>query len=211
MARYTGPVCRLCRREGVKLFLKGEKCVTKCTFERRPQPPGTTTTNTRRRKQSEYGTQLREKQKIRRYYGVLERQFEKYFVEAARRPGITGDNLMQLLEARLDNVVYRLGLGRSRPEARQLVRHGHFQLNGPRADIPSIELRPGDSVTLLPGSRTHPIFQEILETTSARVTPDWLSYDRDAWTGRVLSTPNKPEGDLDLQQQLIVEWYSRRI
>ena len=210
MARYTGPVCRLCRREGLKLFLKGEKCYTKCVFEHRPLPPGQATT-TRRKKQTEYGVQLREKQKVRRYYGVLERQFEKYFVEAERRNGVTGDNLLQLLEARLDNVVYRLGMARSRPEARQLVRHGHFQLNGHRADIPSMEIKPGDVLVLHQRSRSHPIFQEILETSSSRVIPDWLSFERDAWSGRILSTPRRPEGDIEMQEQLIVEWYSRRI
>lgn len=210
MARYTGPVCRLCRREGVKLFLKGEKCVTKCTLERRPTPPGQATT-TRRRTKSEFGAQLREKQKLRRYYGVLEAQFEKYFIEAERRGGVTGDNLMTLLEGRLDNVVYRLGMGRSRPEARQLVRHGHFHLNGHRADIPSMQVKVGDVVALTEKSRQDAIFAEIVETNSGRPVPEWLSFERENFSGRVLSTPRRPEGDLDVQDQLIVQYYSRRI
>jgi len=148
---------------------------------------------------------------VRRYYGVLERQFEKYFIEAERRQGVTGENLLGLLEGRLDNVVYRLGMGRSRPESRQLVRHGHFLLNGHKADIPSMELKPGDEVTLAPGSRNEPIFQEIMETAGNRVMPDWLSFDRAATSGRVLSAPRRPEGDIEMKEQLIVEYYSRRI
>ncbi len=209
MARYTGPVCRLCRREGTKLFLKGEKCVTKCTMDKHPQPPGPPPT--RRRKVSEYGSQLREKQKVRRYYGVLERQFEKYFFEAERRGGVTGENLIGMLESRLDNVVYRLGMGRSRAEARQLVRHGHFMLNGKKADIPSLEVHVGDAIALSPGDRTTAIFNEIIETSSSRVVPDWLSFDRAAKSGRVTGTPKKHEGDVDMKEQLIVEYYSRRI
>jgi len=193
-------------------MLKGERCFSpKCAIERRNFPPGQHGQSYRRRQLSDYGVQLREKQKVRRYYGVLERQFEKYFLEAERRQGITGDNLMALLEGRLDNVVYRLGMARSRPEARQLVRHGHFLLNGKKADIPSLEVKAGDAIALTPPNRTQPIFQEIVETASSRVVPEWLSFDRDQWSGRVLSAPRRAEGDIEMREQLIVEYYSRRI
>src|SRR5690349_16446097 len=167
MARYTGPVCRICRRHGLKLFLKGERCFgPKCAVERRPFPPGEH--GQRRRKMSEYGTQLREKQKARAMYGVLERQFRKHFQQAARRPGVTGQNLLQILETRLDNVVYRLGFADSRKQARQLVRHGHFALNGRRTDIPSAAVRAGDTVDVYRTSRDSEYFQMVRDTMTRK-------------------------------------------
>jgi small subunit ribosomal protein S4 len=208
MARYTGPVCRICRREGLKLYLKGEKCVTKCTLDKRPNPPGMHQQQ-RRRKASDYSAQLREKQKTRKFYGVGERQFRNAFEEGDRRAGPTGANLLSIMESRLDNVVHRLGLGRSRPEARQLVRHGHFLVNDVKTDIPSYQVKAGDTITVRPSSRESELFKIFLETAGNTSLPDWLSYDSGAWTGRVLSTPVLPEGSLPIQQQLVVEFYSR--
>ena len=207
MARYTGPVCRICRREGLKLYLKGEKCITKCTFDKRPTPPGAH--QQRRRKASDYAAQLREKQKVRRFYGVLEHQFQRAFEEADRRAGPTGENLLAIMEARLDNVVHRLGLGRSRPEARQLVRHGHFLVNDRKTDIPSYQVKPGDVISVRPGSRESDLFKVLAENAGATQLPEWLAYDAGAWTGRVLSAPRLPEGSLPVQEQLVVEFYSR--
>ncbi len=207
MARYTGPVCRLCRREGMKLYLKGDKCTTNCTFDRRPTPPGMH--QQRRRKTSEYATQLREKQKGRRFYGVLERQFRNAFEEADRREGQTGQNLLAIMEARLDNVVHRLGMGRSRPEARQLVRHGHFLINGQKTDIPSYQVKAGDTISVRTSSRETELFKLLLDTVSNHTLPEWLSFDAATWTGRVVSAPVMPEGSLPIQEQLIVEFYSR--
>jgi len=208
MARYTGPVCRLCRREGMKLYLKGEKCLTpKCPFERRPYPPGMHAQQ--RKKPTEYGLRLREKQKARRIYGILERQFRRHFEEAERRPGVTGENLLQILEMRLDNIVYRLGFAVSRSQARQLVRHGHFLVNGHRLDIPSALLKPGDEITVRPSSRELQHFQERMAAVQAQKIPGWLQLDPATMTGRVLAVPSRQEIDTPVNEQLIVEYYSR--
>lgn len=210
MARYTGPVCKLCRREGLKLFLKGERCFTpKCAVEsnRRPYPPGQHTQ--RRRKVSEYGIQLREKQKARFIYGVLERQFRRHFGEAERRTGSTGENLLRILEMRLDNVVFRLGFAESRAQARQLVTHGHITVNGNKVDIPSYETKPGLVIGVRPKSRQSEYFKVLPETMRRREIPDWLSLDVENMTGRILRAPSRPEIDANLQEQLIVEYYSR--
>lgn len=209
MARYTGPDCKRCRREGMKLFLKGEKCVTKCTFDKRPTPPGQLA-NARRRKQSEYAVQLREKQKARRIYGVLENQFKRTFDEAERLPGVTGENLLQLLELRLDNVVYRLGLATSRDQARQLVNHGHFEVNGRKASIPSMLLKQGDVVSVKESSRGSEYFRDILDGGNARAAvPQWLQFDAQAMTGRLTGVPVRSDVDALVNEQLIVEYYSR--
>lgn len=209
MARYTGPVCRLCRREGMKLFLKGERCFgPKCAVERRTYPPGSSAT-ARRRKQSEYGLQLREKQKARSIYGVLETQFRKHFAEAERQPGVTGENLLRILESRLDNVVYRLGFGDSRAQARQLVRHGHFLLNGRRTDIPSALVKPGDVVEVAPGSRENEYFKLARGGLQKKSVPRWLELDAAGLRGRVLSAPSRDDIDTSINEQLVVEFYSR--
>jgi small subunit ribosomal protein S4 len=208
MARYTGPVCRICRRHGLKLFLKGERCFgPKCAVERRPFPPGEH--GQRRRKMSEYGAQLREKQKTRAIYGVLERQFRKHFADAERRPGMTGANLLQILESRLDNVVYRLGFADSRAQARQLVLHGHFALNGRRTDIPSARVRAGDVISVHPGSRDNEYFQTVRETMTRKSVPRWLSVDPQELSGRVLALPNRDEIEVNVNEALVVEYYSR--
>ncbi len=207
MARYTGPVCRLCRREGMKLFLKGERCYTeKCAIERRNFPPGQHG-KTRRAKLAGYGVQLREKQKVKRIYGVLEDQFRRYFETADRTRGITGETLLQLLERRLDNVIYRLGLATSRPQARQLVRHGHFQINGKKVDIPSYSLRAGDVVTVRPSSQKNPSIVHAMEEVKGRGIPGWLSFD--GASGRVVALPTREQINLPVQEQLIVELYSK--
>src|SRR5215217_4142983 len=206
MARYTGPVCKLCRREGMKLYLKAEKCVTKCTFERRPSPPGMIGTG-RRRRPTEYALQWREKQKVRRIYGVLEAQFRRHFGEASRRTGSTADNLLQVLETRLDNVVYRLGLGGSRAQARQLVRHGHFLVNGRRVNIPSYGVRPNDVITMKVGSPAEQTIRDATDLT-ASVAP-WLQADHEGLTGKVLKWPERAEIDAPVQESLIVELYSK--
>ncbi len=210
MARYTGPDCKLCRREGMKLFLKGDRCLTKkCAIERRPYPPGEAGQN-RRRKPSEYGLQLREKQKVRRIYGVLESQFQKIFEEAERQPGMTGENLLRLLELRLDNVIYRLGFASSRDQARQLVNHGHFLVNGKKASIPSMKLRPGDEISLTEGSKKSEFFESGASFDSQRSqTPGWLQVDQKAMTGRLLSAPQRSDVEAVISEQLIVEHYSR--
>jgi small subunit ribosomal protein S4 len=208
MARYTGPVCRICRRAGMKLFLKGARCFgPKCGVERRPAPPGDH--GQRRRKQSEYGVQLREKQKARAIYGVLERQFRKHFAEAERRPGVTGENLLRILETRLDNVVYRLGFADSRPQARQLVRHGHFLLNGRRTDIPSALVKPNDVVEVAPRSRDSEYFKIAREGLAKKSVPRWLDLDMAGLRGRVLSAPGREDIDTSINEQLVVEFYSR--
>lgn len=208
MARYTGPVCRICRWQGIKLFLKGERCFgTKCAVERRTYPPGEH--GQRRRKTSEYGAQLREKQKARAIYGVLERQFRKHFEEAERRPGITGENLLQLLESRLDNVVYRLGFADSRNQSRQLVRHGHFALNGRKTNIPSALVRPGDLVAVRPASRDGEYFSIAREALTKKSVPTWLELDSAQLTGRVASLPARQEIETNINEALIVEFYSR--
>ncbi|MCS7172794.1 MAG: 30S ribosomal protein S4 [Armatimonadetes bacterium] len=208
MGRYTGSVCRLCRREGVKLYLKGEKCYTdKCPLVKRPYPPGMHAGSVRR-KASEYGLRLREKQKLRRIYGVYERQFRRYFEEAAKAKGVTGTRLLQLLETRLDNVVYRLGLAGSRKEARQTIAHGHIAVDGRKVTIPSYQVRPGQTISLTERGRRNERIQVLLESRSAR-PPSWLEFDPEAATGRVLALPSREEIDVPVQEQLVVEFYSR--
>jgi len=208
MARYRGSVCRFCRREGVKLYIKGERCYTdKCAMNRHPYPPGEHGQS--RSKVSEYGMQLREKQKARRVYGVMEKQFRNYFKEADRRKGVTGEILLQILESRLDNVVYRLGLARSRNEARQLVRHGHFEVNGKKVDIPSYLTRPGDEVKVREISKDKEIFKEIAEVGEKQGIVDWMEVDHDTLSGKVVRKPEREEIDVPVSEQLIVELYSR--
>ena len=207
MARYTGPVCRLCRREGDKLFLKGERCYTdKCPVVRRNYPPGQHGQG--RKKSSEYGVQLRAKQRARRYYGVLEGQFRHYFEIADRQPGVTGENLLRILESRLDNVVYRLGWATSRPEARQLVRHGHYEVNGRRVNIPSYRVKAGDVITINKNSRDSEKFKAIIEA-SGRPVPQWLDVDKNILQAKVISLPNRDQIDLNVEETLIVELYSK--
>ncbi len=208
MARYTGPVCKLCRREGIKLFLKGEKCFTKCTLERRPQAPGPHAQR-RARKVSDYGLQLREKQKARRLYGVLERQFRRHFEIAERRPGLTGENLLLVLEMRLDNVVYRLGLADSRPQARQLVRHGHIQVNGHKVDVPSYICKVGDEIGVREGSSGNEFFQTMQPQLARKMIAGWMELGTGNMQGRIMRMPSRDELGLDLNEQLIVEYYSR--
>ena len=206
MARDLGPKCRVCRREGMKLFLKGERCLTeKCAIERRSYPPGEHGRG--RIKQSEYRVQLREKQKARRYYGVSEGQFRIYYDKASRQSGITGENLLRMLETRLDNVIYRLGFAASRSQARQLVRHGHFHVNGRRVNIPSYQVKPDDIVMLRPGSSAEQVVRDATDLT-ASVTP-WLQADHDGLTGKVLKWPTREEIDTPVQESLIVELYSK--
>ena len=208
MARYTGPVCRFCRREGMKLFLKDVRCATdKCSYERNQYPPGQHGQG--RIRVSEYGQQLREKQKVKRTYGVLESQFRRYFAAAERQRGITGETLLQLLERRLDNVVYRLGLATSRPQARQLVRHGHFRVNGKRADVPSYSLKAGDAVSVQERSSKKASILYAIEEVKGRGIPEWLVFDADAMTGRVATLPTRDQINLPVQEQLIVELYSK--
>jgi small subunit ribosomal protein S4 len=208
MARYTASVCRLCRREGAKLFLKGTRCYTKkCSFERRPTPPGQH--GVRRRKMGEYGIQLREKQKVRRVYGVLERQFRNYFNEAETHVGVTGEALLQSLETRLDNVVFRLGFASSRAQARQLVTHGHFAVNGTPTNVASYKMRPGDRVEVRESHRSREAFKVIRETLKSHTAPDWLSLDAAQLAGSVASLPRRDQMPLDLSEQLVVEYYSR--
>ena len=213
MGRYIGPVCRLCRREGEKLYLKGAKCFTpKCPFERKSYPPGQhgRMAARRRTRMSDFAKQLRAKQRARRIYGVSERQFQRYFDIALQRRGMTGLNLLQILESRLDNVVYRLGFARSRAEARQLVTHGHFTVNGRRTDVPSMLLKPGDVVAVRPGSRKRKYFQEtVFEWAEQHKVPAWLERDMDNLTGKVLRLPERGEIDATIDEQLIVEYYSR--
>ena len=209
MARYIGPVCRLCRREGMKLFLKGERCYTeKCAIEKRNLPPGQHG-KARKAKMLGYGLQLREKQKVKRTYGVLENQFRRYFEAADRQRGITGETLLQLLERRLDNAIYRLGFATSRPQARQLVKHGHFLVNGKKVDIPSYQLRQGDVVSLRQSSEKNPAILHAIEEVKGRGIPEWLSLDAAAASGRVVSLPTREQINLPVQEQLIVELYSK--
>jgi small subunit ribosomal protein S4 len=208
MARYTGPVCRLCRREGMKLFLKGERCYTeKCAIEKRNMPPGQ---HGRRRasKLAGYGVQLREKQKVKRTYGVLEDQFRRYFEMADRQRGITGETLLQLLERRLDNAVYRMGFATSRAQARQLVRHGHFLVNGKKVDIPSYSLKSGDHVTVRQSSRENASILHAVGEVKGRGVPEWISVDGDLGA-KVVSMPTRQQINLPVQEQLIVELYSK--
>ena len=208
MARYTGSVCRLCRREGAKLFLKGSRCYTKkCAFERRPTPPGQH--GVRRRKVGDFGLQLREKQKVRRVYGVLERQFRGYFDIAEQRPGVTGESLLRYLELRLDNVVYRLGFASSRAQARQLVGHGHFAVNGVPTNIPSFQLKPGDRVEVRDSRRPREPFKIAKETLRSHQAPEWLTVDANSLSGAIVTPPTRDQMPLDLNEQLVVEYYSR--
>jgi small subunit ribosomal protein S4 len=208
MARYIGPVCRLCRREGTKLFLKGDRCFSeKCAIERRNYPPGQH--GQTRPRFSDYGMQLREKQKVKRIYGLLEKQFENTMSTANRMKGRTGENLLSLLERRLDNVVFRLGFATSRAEARQLVRHGHFLVNGRRATIPSMLVRAGTKITLAEGSRQITRIAGALEALERRSVPSWLEIDKDNFEGTVKALPVRDEITLPIQEQLIVELYSR--
>jgi small subunit ribosomal protein S4 len=209
MARYIGPVCRLCRREGMKLFLKGERCYTeKCAIEKRNLPPGQHG-KLRKAKLVGYGLQLREKQKVKRIYGVLENQFRRYFETADRTRGITGETLLQLLERRMDNVVYRLGLATSRAQARQFVRHGHFTVNGRKVDVPSFSLKAGDTLTVRSTSAQNVAILHAMEEVKGRGIPDWLSFDAGALTGKVTSLPTREQINLPVQEQLIVELYSK--
>jgi len=209
MAKYTGPVCRLCRREGMKLYLKGDRCYTeKCAMDRKAYAPGQHGQNNRK-KVSEYGLQLREKQKARRIYGILERQFGNYFVKAEHQKGVTGENLLQLLERRLDNVVYRLGFAASRAEARQLVTHNHFTVNGHKGNIPSILVKVGDVVQVKEKSLKSPKFVVLKENVAQKTPPAWLDLDKENMTGRVLALPSKEHIDIPLEEHLIVELYSR--
>ncbi len=209
MARYIGPVCRLCRREGMKLFLKGERCYTdKCAIEKRNVAPGQHG-RARKAKLVGYGVQLREKQKVKRIYGVLEDQFRRYFEAADRTRGITGETLLQLLERRFDNVVYRLGLATSRPQARQLVRHGHFLVNGKKVDIPSYSVKAGDAITVLSRSQKNPTIEHAMEEVKGRGIPEWLSLEPAGLAGRVAALPTREQINLPVQEQLIVELYSK--
>ena len=206
MARYTGPSCRLCRREGQKLFLKGERCYSgKCSLEKRAYAPGQHGQG--RKKSSEYGNQLREKQKCKRFYGLQETQFRNLFEKAAAKKGITGDNLLIMLETRLDNVVFRMGLASSRKEARQLVTHGHFTVNGKKADIPSMALKAGDVVAVKEKSTSSPKFKEIKEMTIS--TPAWVTIDTQKLEGKVLAMPTRDQIDTPVAEHLIVELYSK--
>jgi small subunit ribosomal protein S4 len=211
MARYTGPVCKLCRREGEKLFLKGERCFTpKCALERRAYAPGMHGRQAQfRHRESEYGLQLREKQKARRIYGVLERQFRRYFKEAERRKGLTGINLLIILESRFDNVVYRLGFADSRAQARQLVRHGHFDINGQKTNIPSFLVKAGDVIAVRERSKNLAYFRDLSTVMEHKVVPEWLSLDIPKMEGRVLTLPAPEDIDVSLNEPLIVEYYSR--
>ena len=209
MARYTGAVCRLCRREGQKLFLKGDRCYTeKCAVDRRSYAPGMHG-NARNKKMSEYGVQLREKQKARRYYGVLESQFEDYFEMASKRKGMTGENLLAILESRLDNVVYRLGFAMSRAEARQLVRHGHFTVNGKKVNIPSYLVKTGETIALAEKSRSLDKIKGSLEANASRVVPKWLDFDAKNTVAKVVAVPAREDIDLPIEEHLIVELYSK--
>lgn len=214
MARYTGPVCRLCRREGMKLYLKGSRCDSpKCPIVQRAParnfPPGQHGQR-RTRRPSEYGLQLREKQKVRRFYGILETQFHRHYVEAARRGGVTGDNLLQILESRLDNVVYRMGFADSRKQARQLVRHGHFVVNGRKTNIPSYQVRPNDVVAVRPESRKREYFTDYNEVLATRRAPDWITMDGNALSGRILQLPLREQIEVpQFNDALVVEHYSR--
>lgn len=212
MARYTGPVCKLCRREGEKLFLKGSRCLTpKCAIERRSYPPGQHGRDSqyRRGRASDYLLQLREKQKARRIYGIFERQFSNYFVKAEQRSGLTGSNLLILLERRLDNVVYRLGIGESRAQARQLVSHGHIMLNGRRTDVPSALVSTGDTISVRPESTRNTYFKMLRQELDDRRVPRWLLLDTDNLSAKVLQSPARDDIDVSLNEQLIVEYYSR--
>lgn len=212
MSKYRGPVCRLCRREGEKLFLKGERCFSpKCSVERRAYPPGMHGKGAqfRRRRESDYNRQLRAKQKARRIYGIMERQFRRYMEVSLSRRGLTGLNLLQILEARLDNVIYRLGYTANRAQARLLVTHGHFTVNGRRTDVPSMLVTPGDVIAVREQSRSKTFFKDVAAEAEDRPVPAWLSRDMRSLAGSVIRLPERAEIDSNLQEQLIVEYYSR--
>ncbi|MCJ7822264.1 MAG: 30S ribosomal protein S4 [Armatimonadetes bacterium] len=210
MARYRGPSCRLCRREGVRLYLKGARCFSaKCAIEKRPYPPGARAPTRSRRRISDYGIQLREKQKLRRMYGLLERQFRRYFAEAAHSPGVTGEALLQLLERRLDNVVWRLGFAASRAQSRELITHGHFAVNDRPVDIPSYRLRPGDTIAVRGPSRSLAPIVAAVASAGGRRLPVWLQIEGDAMRAAVISLPARDEIDTQVQEELVVEYYSR--
>lgn len=210
MARYTDAVCRLCRREKQKLFLKGDRCYTdKCAIERRPYAPGQHGQGRSRSKASEYATQLREKQKLRRYYGVLESQFRKYFEMAVKKPGKAGTNLLSILETRLDNTVYRLGFAMSRAEARQLVNHGHFTVDGKMVNIPSFLVKPGEVIAIRDSSKDIDKLKMNIENNASRTPPKWLDYDATNHIAKVIAIPDREDIDLPIEEQLIVELYSK--
>ena len=209
MARYTGPACRLCRREGTKLFLKGERCFSdKCAVARRGQAPGQHGAAGGRKRTKEYGLQLREKQKAKRYYGILEKQFHKYYLKAANQKGMTGENLLKLLELRLDNVLYRLGIAKTRRMARQMAVHGHILVNGQKVDIPYYSVKVGDVITLRERSKEQANFKALREGTGV-VTPKWLTFDAQNLTGKVVAMPAREDIDCPIEEHLIVELYSR--
>lgn len=208
MARYKDAVCRLCRREGMKLYLKGDRCYSpKCSIDRRGYAPGQH--GQMRKKHSEYGIQLREKQKARRIYGILEKQFRNYYEKAVRQKGVTGENLLRMLETRLDNVIYRMGFAASRPQARQLVRYGHIEVNGKRVTIPSYQVNEKDIVTIRENSRSLSLFKEIAETGASKVLPEWLSVNFGTLTGEISYLPKREDIDTPVEEHLIVELYSK--
>jgi small subunit ribosomal protein S4 len=208
MARYIGPACKLCRRDNMKLFLKGDRCYTdKCAFDRRPYPPGVH--GQRRNKPTEYGVRMREKQKVRRIYGILERQFRRYFANADRTKGVTGENLINSLERRLDSAVYRMGFSATRTDARQLVRHRHVTVNGKPVNVPSYLLKAGDKVALRESSKGLKRVQVGIDTAGRREQPEWLDFDKNSLTGTVRTLPSREAVTLPIQEQLIVEFYSR--
>lgn len=208
MARYTGPSCKLCRREGKKLYLKGERCTSgKCALDRRSTAPGQH--GAAKKKMGEYGIQLREKQTTRRYYGVLEKQFKNYYEEAARKEGMTGENLLVLLERRLDNTIYRMGLAESHKEARQLVLHAHFTLNGKKVNIPSILVKPGDVIAVKEASRSSEKFKALAEALESKTAPKWLDVNKTDLSAKVVALPAREDIDYDFNEQLIVELYSK--
>ncbi len=207
MAKYTGPKCKLCRREGGKLYLKGERCYSdKCAFERRPYAPGEQGDS--RRKQSEYGQQLREKQKVRRIYGIMEKQFSNYFSRAAQQRGVTGENFLKLLESRLDNTVFRMGFATSRAQARQFVLHGHIYVEGRKVNIPSYQVSEGETISIKDSSRKKNFIKDVLEVNEEKTPPEWLSVDFDKAEGTVVSLPERDDIDQHINEQLIVEYYS---
>lgn len=212
MARYSGPVCKLCRREGEKLFLKGERCYSpKCAIEKRAYPPGQhgRMAQWSRSRTSDYGMQLRAKQKARRVYGVLERQFRRYYRQALKSRGLTGLRLLQILESRLDNVIYRLGFASSRAQARQMVTHGHFEVNGRRTDVPSMQIKPGDVIQVREGSRKKTLIQDLMAVAEERTIPDWVRRNINSMSGEITRLPERTEIEASLNEQLIVEYYSR--
>ena len=212
MARYTGPVCKLCRREGEKLFLKGERCFSpKCAIDRRAYPPGQHGKDAqwRRSRTSDFGLQLRAKQKAKRVYGVLEKQFRKYYKQALKTRGLTGLTLLQILESRFDNVIYRLGFASSRAQARQLVNHGHFLVNGRRTNVPSMQIKPGDEIEIREGSRNKAFVKDLFAVAEERSVPEWVTRDVKKMTGGITRLPERSEIDANLNEQLIVGYYSR--